>query len=69
MIEFLVENYFALIEGGLIVSLWLVARDRHKAVDRLMHWIVDHEMMISVDRDAPGRVIARSVRRMAKEKP
>lgn len=67
MIDWILRNWLALIEGGLIVSLWLIARDRRKAVDRLVRWLVDHEMMIGVDRDAPGREITRSVKRVTKE--
>ena len=93
MIEYITGNYLALIEGGviggLIVGLWIVARDRRKAVDRLYDCGLhaespaDFEKRVRLNglvpplipirggrkpkQDAPGRVIARSVKRVTKE--
>lgn len=93
MIEFVVVQWFALLVGGLIVALAIVARDRRKAVDRLVdqienckcpprpedwrqwlksrvewqghygHWLTDAYVD---NQDAPGRQIARSVKRVTK---
>lgn len=91
MIEYIAGNYLALIEGcvigGLIVGPWIVARNRRKAVERLVKCIenVDYgdpgasyasalKTMIcyfgggpKTTPDAPGRVIARSVKRVTKD--
>lgn len=56
----------AIILAGVCICVWLIARNRRKAVDRLVRElkIITGKLPQGIALDGPGRVIARSVRRM-----
>jgi hypothetical protein len=57
----------AAVLGGLAGGFAGLAYFRGRAVDRLVRVLELREMMLEIQHDAPGRVIARSVERMTKE--